>query len=134
MSCTQKAALTSPLLAVSHSSGGLNSEGKSYLQIEKSEVDFVPLLEVLDKDISAALPVGEHAPFWHQLFNESQMLLHNSTLNEERRKRKLCTIDGLWFWGAYSNDLQNEINAVDAYLIEHNFTLLTDAPAFLLPH
>jgi len=58
-----------------------------------------PLSEVLGGNVRGALPTGEDAAYWHQLFNEIQMLLFAHPLNEVREARGEMTINSLWLWG-----------------------------------
>lgn len=58
------------------------------------------LEQVAGRDIGAALPSGPEAALWGRLLNEVQMALHQSAVNEDRERRGLAPINGLWFWGA----------------------------------
>lgn len=63
-----------------------------------------PLSEVLGCNVRGALPRGEDAPRWHQVFNESQMLLHSHALNEQREARGELPVNSLWLWGGGTLD------------------------------
>lgn len=58
-----------------------------------------PLSQVVGGDVRGALPTGEDAARWHQLFNEIQMLLHAHPLNDAREARGEPVINSLWLWG-----------------------------------
>ncbi len=58
-----------------------------------------PLDKVLARDIYDYMPTGEDNKKWLQIFNELQMLLHQSQVNIERTERGEVPINSLWFWG-----------------------------------
>ncbi len=58
-----------------------------------------PLSQVIGGDVRGALPTGEEAARWHQVFNEIQMLLFAHPLNESRDARGALIINSVWFWG-----------------------------------
>lgn len=58
-----------------------------------------PLSEVLGGNVRNALPTGEDAPYWNQLFNEIQMLLFAHPINEAREARGELPLNSLWVWG-----------------------------------
>jgi hypothetical protein len=58
-----------------------------------------PLSGVLGANVRGALPTGEDAARWHQLFNEIQMVLFAHPLNEAREARGELMINSVWFWG-----------------------------------
>jgi hypothetical protein len=58
-----------------------------------------PLSQVIGGDVRGALPTGEEAARWHQVFNEIQMLLFAHPLNEFRDARGALPINSVWFWG-----------------------------------
>jgi hypothetical protein len=62
-------------------------------------ISTAPLSQVVGGDVRRALPEGEDAARWHQLFNEIQMLLHAHPLNEAREARGEPTVNSVWFWG-----------------------------------
>lgn len=57
------------------------------------------LTEVLGRDVSDRLPLGEDQIRWRQLFNEIQMTLHELPVNQARERRGLLPVNSLWFWG-----------------------------------
>jgi len=67
---------------------------------ELPRIRTAPLSQVAGGDVRGALPNGEDAARWHQLFNEIQMLLHAHPLNEARDARGEVAINSLWMWGA----------------------------------
>ena len=58
-----------------------------------------PLSCVAGNDIRHYLPAGKDAAYWKGLFNEIQMLLHDHTVNINRRDNQQAAINSLWFWG-----------------------------------
>jgi len=58
-----------------------------------------PLPDVIARDVSTALPVGDDQTRWRQLFNEIQMVLHTCEVNEARSRRGQLPVNSLWFWG-----------------------------------
>jgi hypothetical protein len=61
-----------------------------------------PLSQVIGSDVRGALPSGEEAARWHQVFNEIQMLLFAHPLNESRDARGALPINSVWLWGGGS--------------------------------
>jgi hypothetical protein len=71
-----------------------------YLQLEKDPgIKTVPLEKVIGQDIHPCLPTGDEAMQWHRFLNEVQMMLHGSTVNEQRRQSNQPEINSLWLWG-----------------------------------
>ena len=58
-----------------------------------------PLSQMIGGDVRHALPSGEDAPRWHQVFNEIQMLLFTHPVNAAREARGALTINSVWLWG-----------------------------------
>jgi hypothetical protein len=72
-----------------------------YIQLHDTpHIRTTPLSQVMGENMRNALPTGEHAAHWHQLFNEIQMLLFSLPLNDQREQQGLPPINSLWFWGA----------------------------------
>ena len=46
------------------------------------------------------LPTGEDQASWLKLFNEIQMVLHQSEVNVQRRQQGKLPVNSVWFWGA----------------------------------
>jgi len=71
-----------------------------YVRLEtRPRIRTTPLSEVLGGNVRNALPAGEDAARWHQLFNEIQMLLFAHPLNQAREERGDLMINSVWFWG-----------------------------------
>lgn len=51
-------------------------------------------------DLKLHLPHGPAGRRWRQLFNETQIVLHNHHVNAARARRGAVSVNGLWFWGA----------------------------------
>ena len=72
-----------------------------YLRLNRlPRIHTKPLSQVIGGDVRGALPTGDEAARWHQVFNEIQMLLFSHPLNESRETRGVLTINSLWLWGA----------------------------------
>jgi len=68
-----------------------------YVRLDKlPRIGARPLSEIVGGDVRRALPTGEDAAHWHQVFNEIQMLLFAHPLNEARGE---SPINSVWFWG-----------------------------------
>ena len=70
------------------------------------ELDFSALAEVSKKGIENALPKGENQQDWIRLWNEVQMTLYTSELNQRRVDENKLPINSIWFWGAGCFDLK----------------------------
>ena len=72
-----------------------------YLQFENDppELECSPLPEVLMKPVNNYLPTGRDSRRWHTLFNEIQMVLNRSPINEYREYYGQQPVNSLWFWG-----------------------------------
>jgi len=71
-----------------------------YVRLDKPpRICTTPPSEVLGGNVRNALPVGEDAARWHQLFNEIQMLLFAHPINHAREERGDLMINSVWFWG-----------------------------------
>ena len=72
-----------------------------YLRVDKlPDIVTIPLSQALGRNIHGNLPAGSDARYWHQLFNEIQMLLFAHPLNELREVRGEMPVNSVWFWGA----------------------------------
>jgi len=83
-----------------------------YVRLEdQPRMDTTPFSQVIGGDISGALPVGEDSARWHQVSNETQMLLHAHPLNESREARGEPAVNSVWFWGGgYGQNLSLKID------------------------
>lgn len=57
------------------------------------------LAQVRGRAIGEYLPGGVDGKQWHRLMNEIQMVLHTSTVNQERQAIGQAAVSSLWFWG-----------------------------------
>lgn len=72
-----------------------------YLHLPQHQsIRTVPLREAVGHAIGPMLPRGEGLIHWHRLMNELQMLLHGSSVNQEREAAGKTAINGVWLWGA----------------------------------
>ena len=60
---------------------------------------FDPPSDVLGDDLEPHLPAGDSGRRWRRLLNESQVILHNHPLNEQRIAQGKPPVNSLWFWG-----------------------------------
>ncbi len=68
-----------------------------YLQLDQlPRLHTMPLSQVIGDNIRHALPTGADAAYWHQIFNEIQMVLHAHPFNAQRD----LAVNSVWFWGA----------------------------------
>lgn len=71
-----------------------------YLKLDQlPALTTTPLAHVIGENIRHALPTGIDAAYWHQLFNEIQMLLYAHPANAQRELQGLAAINSVWFWG-----------------------------------
>jgi hypothetical protein len=61
--------------------------------------DFAPPDRVLGDDLLPYLPSDAASASWRNLFNEVQVLLHQSEVNARRRARGAMPVNCLWLWG-----------------------------------
>lgn len=63
------------------------------------EIQTHTLSQATCMNINNFLPAGNESIFWHKIFNEIQMLLHEHPINQTRESRGELTINSVWFWG-----------------------------------
>jgi len=66
---------------------------------EIPEVAFFALPDITGRTIQKCLPTGKQQREWIRLWNEIQMILHISPVNEQRIASGLLPINSVWFWG-----------------------------------
>ncbi|HEB58340.1 MAG TPA: hypothetical protein ENJ01_03885 [Gammaproteobacteria bacterium] len=66
---------------------------------EAPRITTTPPATSIGEDIHPHLPQGEDATLWRRYLNESQMLLHDHPINQQREAEGYRPIDSLWFWG-----------------------------------
>jgi hypothetical protein len=72
-----------------------------YVRLDKlPDIETLPLSQAAGRDVRGMLPAGPEAARWHQVLNETQMLLFAQPVNEAREARGELPINSLWFWGA----------------------------------
>lgn len=64
------------------------------------DVTFYALPEVVGKSVENFLPIGATQQDWIRLWNEIQMQLYSSAINEQRVNAGKLPINSVWFWGA----------------------------------
>lgn len=66
------------------------------------------------EDLLAHLPPGREGLRWRQLWNESQVILHNHPVNQRRIRLGKPAINSLWFWGGgcLPDSVRSECTAV----------------------
>lgn len=55
--------------------------------------------KVLGQSLKTFLLTGEDSQHWLNLFNEWQMILHQSPVNKQRMAAKKLPVNSVWFWG-----------------------------------
>ncbi len=74
-----------------------------YIVSEKPiNITAVPPENVLGQSVKGFLfsTDNEDGRHWMNLFNEIQMVLHQSDINKKRQSEKKVPVNSLWFWGA----------------------------------
>lgn len=66
---------------------------------ETPDIETTPLNAVLGEDINDHLPRGGDAMEWLKIMNELQMILFNTSVNQEREATGRPPLNSLWFWG-----------------------------------
>ncbi|MDH5551937.1 MAG: phosphoglycerate mutase [Nitrosomonas sp.] len=78
----------------------LMNHDRWYIKLRKTpDMKTYELSHITGKNINNFLPSGEDSKFWHHIFNEIQMLLHEHPINLARLARKELPINSVWFWG-----------------------------------
>jgi len=67
---------------------------------ELPELNFSALPEVSGKGVDGHLPIGRDQQDWIRLWNEVQMKLYASEINQRRAEDNKLPINSVWFWGA----------------------------------
>lgn len=62
-------------------------------------LDAAPPTAVEGHPMTLALPRSDDAREWRSLWSESQMVLHQSAVNQARQSRGEPVINSVWFWG-----------------------------------
>lgn len=76
------------------------SPDRWYINVKKApNIYTYTLNQIAGKNINNFLPSGEDNMFWHNIFNEIQMLLHEHPINQARQDRNELEINSVWFWG-----------------------------------
>jgi len=64
------------------------------------DINFSALPEVSGKGVESYLPNGMQRQDWIRLWNEVQMKLYTSDINQQRIENNQLPINSIWFWGA----------------------------------
>jgi len=84
--------------------GGILSQTSTnnwLLQLQSlPDLDFSALAEVSGKSVDLYLPKGKQRQDWIRLWNEVQMKLYASEINQQRIENNKLPINSIWFWGA----------------------------------
>jgi hypothetical protein len=71
-----------------------------YLRLDHApEVGTYCLSEVIGQDIRPYLPFGLRQQQWRKLMTEIQMLLSQSSVNQQRMQQCRPMVNSVWFWG-----------------------------------
>lgn len=72
-----------------------------YVRLDRlPDIETVSLSQAAGRNVRNLLPKGADAMRWHQLFNETQMLLFSHHVNEAREARGVLPVNSLWYWGS----------------------------------
>lgn len=83
----------------------IDDSGSLYLCLPESlNVNIPPTSELAGQGLKGWLQGSEEAKPFRQLFTELQMVLHGMAFNEERERKGLPVVNGLWFWGGSQSD------------------------------
>lgn len=63
------------------------------------DIECVPVHEATMQPVNNLLPTGPDSKQWHRMFNEIQMVLNQSLVNESRQYHGKVPVNSLWFWG-----------------------------------
>jgi len=104
ISDTESEILINEVQSLLNDLGGKVSQQKTdqwLLQLNnQANINLTALPEVKGKGIDQFLPNGEDKKLWLQLWNEIQMQLFNSDINQQRVEQGKLPINSVWFWGA----------------------------------
>jgi len=71
-----------------------------YLRVERTpQLHTRILAEVAGKSIDEFLPAGKDGIYWHGVYNEIQMALHDHVVNEAREAAGNPPVNSVWLWG-----------------------------------
>jgi hypothetical protein len=90
-----------------------DESGHWLLQLEtQPDLTLTALEDVSSKGIDASLPQGPARQDWQRLWNEIQMQLFNSVVNQQRIAQGKLAINSVWFWG--KGEFDSQLNQWDA--------------------
>lgn len=94
------AELVQPLLAEFNASLHIQSAEQWLLELDSlPEVEFSAMEGLHGLPVSDFLPRGPQSEDWIRLWNEVQMLLFDSDVNQRREAAGKVPVNSLWFWG-----------------------------------
>lgn len=71
-----------------------------YVRVDDSfEVFATPLLQSVGRNVREVLPQGVDARRWTRLWNEIQMVMHGSAVNQVRERARQPMVNSVWAWG-----------------------------------
>ena len=89
-----------PLLAEFKATWLQTDEADWLIQLKETpDVLFTALPDISGRTVQKHLPKGKQQREWVRLWNEIQMVLHTSPINEQRIASGLLAINSVWFWG-----------------------------------
>ncbi len=83
--------------------------------IDHADIQTTALPDVIGRNVNFFLPQGVDHLYWKRFLNESQMLFHQSEVNEERIHRGLLPVNSLWLWGEGALPAQAETTISGVY-------------------
>ena len=104
ISAEQSTALIAEIQALLIEFGGIIKQQQPdqwVLHLDKQpDLNLTALPEVIGQGLEHHLPQGQDKQAWLRLWNEIQMKLFNSDINQQRIEQGKLPINGVWFWGA----------------------------------
>lgn len=74
---------------------------------QQDDVYFTAIEDAEGRSVDAHLPIGKDRRQWVTLWNEIQMQLYQSEVNQQRLQRQQQPINSVWFWGAGDEAIHN---------------------------
>ncbi len=105
----------------------LSAEHWYLVSKQEIKIDTCPPEKVLGQSVKKYLLTGADRQHWLRLFNEFQMILHQSPVNKNRIKKGERPVNCAWFWGnsphlkSYSKTIIKPGSQINVYS-EHEFS------------
>lgn len=73
-----------------------------------------PSIDIIEQNIDPYLISGKEQLYLHKIFNELQMLLFSSSINQTRTQQNLPIINSLWLWDKQPTDLPFNLGKISS--------------------